>query len=157
MFKASYKHSIFCLIHLGLDPLLTILWLKSCRRGSLKTIRDILWRPPLQQKRNFPACATGSGKSTFILLKYMHKTSLAAQGLKLCLPMQGVWVWSLVRELRASQVALVVKNPPANAGDMRLGFDPWARKIPWRRARQPSLVFLPGESHGQRSLVGYSP
>jgi len=30
-------------------------------------------------------------------------------------------------------------------------------KIPWRRAWQPTPVFLPGESHGQRSLVGYSP
>ena len=34
------------------------------------------------------------------------------------------------------------------------GFDPWVRKIPWRRAWQPTPVFLPGESHGQRSLVG---
>ena len=39
----------------------------------------------------------------------------------------------------------------------RLGFDPWVRMIPWRRARQPAPVFLPGESHGQRSLAGYSP
>ena len=39
----------------------------------------------------------------------------------------------------------------------RHGFDPWVRKIPWRREWQPTLVFLPGKSHGQRSLVGYSP
>ena len=39
----------------------------------------------------------------------------------------------------------------------RCGFDPWVRKTSWRRARQPSPVFLPGESHGQRSLAGYSP
>ena len=44
--------------------------------------------------------------------------------------------------LLASQVALVVKNPPANAGDMRRGFDPWVGKRAW----QPTLVFLPGES-----------
>ena len=37
------------------------------------------------------------------------------------------------------------------------GFDLWVGKIPWRRARQPTPVFLPGESHGQRSLVSYSP
>ena len=37
----------------------------------------------------------------------------------------------------------------------RLGFNPSVRKIPWRRRWQPSPVFLPGESHGQRSLVGY--
>ena len=36
-------------------------------------------------------------------------------------------------------------------------FDPWVRKIPWGREWQPTLVFLPGDSHGQRSLVGYSP
>ena len=36
-------------------------------------------------------------------------------------------------------------------------FNPWDRKIPWRRAWQPTPVFLPGESHGQRRLVGYSP
>ena len=34
-------------------------------------------------------------------------------------------------------------------------FDPWIEKIPWRRAWQPTPVFLLGESHGQRSLVGY--
>ena len=48
----------------------------------------------------------------------------------------------------ASQVVLVVKNLPANAGDM-------VRKIPWRRAWQLALVFLLGGTHGQRSLVGY--
>ena len=39
----------------------------------------------------------------------------------------------------------------------RRGFDSWVRKIPWRRKWQPTPVFLPGEAHGQRSLVGYSP
>ena len=38
----------------------------------------------------------------------------------------------------------------------RLRFDPWVRKIPWRRAWQPTPVFLPGESQGQRSLAGCS-
>ena len=38
----------------------------------------------------------------------------------------------------------------------RLGFDPWVRKGPWRRAWQPTPIFLPGESYGQRNLVGYS-
>ena len=39
----------------------------------------------------------------------------------------------------------------------RCGFDPWVRKIPWRRAWQPTPVFLPGEFHGQRSLAGKGP
>ena len=39
----------------------------------------------------------------------------------------------------------------------RCRFDPWVGTIPWRRARQPTPVILPGESHGQRSLAGYCP
>ena len=39
----------------------------------------------------------------------------------------------------------------------RYGFHPWVRKIPWSRKWQPTPVFLPGELHGQRSLLGYSP
>ena len=36
-------------------------------------------------------------------------------------------------------------------------FDPWVGKIPWRREWQPTLVFLPGKSRGQRSWAGYNP
>ena len=36
-------------------------------------------------------------------------------------------------------------------------FDPWVGKIPWRREWLPTLVFLPGEFHGQRNVLGYSP
>jgi len=50
----------------------------------------------------------------------------------------------------------MVKNLPANAGDIR-GFYPLVRKIPWRRAWQPTPVFLPGESNEQWSLGNYSP
>jgi len=48
------------------------------------------------------------------------------------------------------QVAELVKNLPAMQRT-------WVGKILWRRERLPTPVFLPGESHGQRSLVGYSP
>ena len=37
------------------------------------------------------------------------------------------------------------------------GFDPWVRQFPWKREWLPTLVFLPGEFHGQRSLANYSP
>ena len=52
------------------------------------------------------------------------------------------------RQLRASQVALVAKNLPADAGGLRDvdSIPVWVGKIPWRRAWQPTLVFLPGES-----------
>ena len=36
-------------------------------------------------------------------------------------------------------------------------FDPWFRKMPWRREWQPTPLFLPGKFHGQRCLAGYSP
>ena len=39
----------------------------------------------------------------------------------------------------------------------RHGFNPWVKKIPWRRKWQPIPVFLPGKSHVQKGLVGYSP
>ena len=51
------------------------------------------------------------------------------------------------------------KESACNMGDFDStpGFDPWVGKIPWRRKWQPTPVFLPGKSHGQRSLVGYIP
>ena len=50
----------------------------------------------------------------------------------------------------------MVKNLPASAfRHNRHGFNPWVGTIPWKRARQPTAVFLPGESHAKKSLVGY--
>jgi len=52
----------------------------------------------------------------------------------------------------------VGKEFTCNAGNVgRHKFNPQVRMIPWRRAWQPTPVFLPGESHGQRILAGYSP
>ena len=48
----------------------------------------------------------------------------------------------------------MVKNLPAV---WEPGFDPWVRKFPWRRERQLTLVFLPREFRGERSLAGFSP
>ena len=58
----------------------------------------------------------------------------------------------------ASQTVLVVKSPPASAGRRkRHRFNPRVGTITWRRAWQPTPVFLPGEAQGQRSLAGCSP
>ena len=48
-----------------------------------------------------------------------------------------------------------VKNLPAKC--RRCRFNPWVGKVPWERKWQPTPIFLPGKSHGQKSLVGYSP
>ena len=60
--------------------------------------------------------------------------------------------YSLVDGKKGFPAGAVVKNLLAGTGD---GRDPWVGKIPWRR--QPTPGFLPGKSHGQRSLAGYSP
>ena len=68
------------------------------------------------------------------------------------------------RHERAFQVAVGVKNLSANAGDIRdMGLIPgsgWLRNSSWaslKKEWQPTSVFLPKESHGQRSWTGYSP
>ena len=50
----------------------------------------------------------------------------------------------------------IVKNQSANARDKRQGFNPRVEKSAWRRKCQPTPVFLPGESQGQRNLAGYT-
>ena len=57
-------------------------------------------------------------------------------------------------EIWDSLVAQMVKNLPTM---QKPRFDPWVRKIPCRREWQPTPIFLPGDFHGQRSLVGCSP
>ena len=54
----------------------------------------------------------------------------------------------------ASLVAQMVKRLPAMR---KTEFDPWVRKIPWKRKWQPTPVLLPGKFHGRGSRVGYSP
>ena len=50
-----------------------------------------------------------------------------------------------------------VNSPPASGGGARDAGPTRVRKVPWRRKRPPTPVFLSGKSHGQRSLVGYRP
>ena len=59
-----------------------------------------------------------------------------------------LWTIGLPRWLSSKEFTCRHKRP---------GFDPWVGKMPWRRAWQPAPVFLLGESHGQKSLAGYSP
>ena len=48
-------------------------------------------------------------------------------------------------------------SPVAQCQGMKHRFFPWVGKVPWRRKWPPAPVFLPGKSHGQRSLAGYYP
>ena len=59
---------------------------------------------------------------------------------------------------KASLVSQLVKKPSCQCRRRkRHGFDPWVGKMPWRRKWQPTPVLLPGEFHGQSSLVGCCP
>ena len=63
-------------------------------------------------------------------------------------------LWGLPWWFSGSRIQLQCRKLPT----MRTpGFALWVRKIPWRRKWQPTPVFFPGDSHGQRSLAGYSP
>ena len=53
--------------------------------------------------------------------------------------------------------SVVAQSKESTCQGRRGRFDPWVRKIPWRRKGLPTPVFLPGESHGQRSMTGYNP
>jgi len=55
------------------------------------------------------------------------------------------------------RASLVVSGKESTCQFRRCGFDPWVGKMSWRRNWQPTPVFLPGKSHGQRSMAGYSP
>ena len=88
---------------------------------------------------------------------------------------RGAW-WAIVHKTTKSQTWLkdfhfhfkqylgfldssAGKESACNVGDPGSipGFNLWVRKIPWRREWQPTPIFFPGESHGQRSLAAYSP
>ena len=60
-----------------------------------------------------------------------------------------------IQKKMASLIAQLVKTCACNAGDQ--GSIPGLGRFPWSRRWQPTPVFLPGESHGQKSLAGYSP
>ena len=68
---------------------------------------------------------------------------------------QGCQSWKTGRIQILDGICPDDKESACNAGGPR--FDPWVRKVPWRRQWQPAPVLLPGESYGQRSLAGYSP
>ena len=55
------------------------------------------------------------------------------------------------------KILQTVNSLPTMQGMQETWVDPWVRKMPWRKEWQPTPVFLPEESHGQRILVGYSP
>ena len=71
----------------------------------------------------------------------------------ICWPFHARWLFDscLLSSL------FIASNGTWSVYDSKPWFSPWIGKTPWRRKWQPTPVLLPGKSHGQRNLVGYSP
>ena len=114
------------------------LWLQ--RIFNLILVLTIWWCPCVE------SCFVG-GECLLWPVHFLAKTLLPFD--LLCLVLQGQISLSLQVSLDfLLSVCLECRRP---------GLDPWVGKIPWRRKWQPTPVLLPGESHGGRNLVGYSP
>ena len=85
---------------------------------------------------------------TLLILKNCHLGTYSRCGFS------GLFLDLLNKKLKVDSA--VCFNKPSSLQCRRPRFDPWVGKIPWRREWLPTLVFLPGECHGQRSLAGYS-
>ena len=102
-------------------------------------VMPLLVNPVRTDSRNCMSGAVLQPWRTWWLRSLLHWTPGSEEG-----AFDAATVW-----LRQQRIFLQYRRP---------GFNPWIRKILWRREWQPTAVFLPGESHdGQRSLVGYSP
>ena len=94
---------------------------------------------------------------TFLLFYYFFTPSHFCFPILFCFGQLGMLLIILQPQSLLPEGASLVAQMVKNFQYRRCEFDPWVGKIPWRREWLPTPVFLPGESHGQRSLVGYSP
>ena len=96
----------------------------------------------------------------------LGNTNLSIKG-QVCLQYTFKWFWKIILYTHThihTDIHTHTHGSPDISDDKasacqwrRPTFDPWGGKIPWKRKWQPTPVFLPGKSHGQRSLVGYCP
>ena len=112
----------------GIEPMLSALGAWVLTTGPEGTQETLFFRTVLRSQQNWAESTEISHNNTNSLPP--HKYNLP------------IWWFRWLR------ICLQYRRPR---------FKPWVRKILWRRKWQPNPVFLPGEFHGQRSLVGYSP
>ena len=145
-------------------PLSSVKYIPVVMKSISRTFSSYETIPIRQQLPICPSQAPGNHHSAFCLYEFSFPSLFL--WIPIILVFGQLWIdrqepkreYFICILLGASQVVLVVKNPPAHAGDaVRHSFNPWVGKVPWRREWQPTPVFLPGESHGQRSLEGYGP
>ena len=117
----------------------------TCLTGTLKEIKKIL-------NVEFPGLHHSEGES----MKWWSKAHRLCFS-QLCWLLANYWFPLHV----FMYILYFIGDFPGGASGKgpacQFGLDPWVGKIPWKRAWQPTPVFWPGESRGQRSLAGYSP
>ena len=87
-----------------------------------------------------------------------HRNQCSSPQIEGCFPRVGTAIKQDVLEKTVFPGSTSGKEPTCQCKrHKRHGFDPWVRSMPWRRKWKPTPVFLPRESHGQRSLAGYGP
>ena len=117
-------------------------------------------------KKNHHGSLSGSfwyswkGKSCLISMVWKHVHEVCCCSVTkscpfLCYPMDCRTDFSVGSSGKEPSCQCRVKIKDNNKRDKRCGFNPWAGKIPWRKAWQTTPVFLLGESHGQGSLEGF--
>ena len=109
-------------------------------------MRCSLWGPPSGSSAVFP--------QTRNRIDAQDSTQFIITTARFCCPKLTLQLFHRIIRQLGFPGGSVVKNPPASAGDS--GSIPGSGRSPWRRKWQLTPVFLPGESHGQRNLVGYS-
>ena len=115
---------------------------------------QLLWllTPKLQL---FKGTGRSVGRKEVILALPVDGTDGKSQEARWAVVGGGAWTWTQAVGFPGGASG---KEPACHGRRHKShGFDPWVGKIPWRRKWQPTPVFLPGESHGKRSLAGYSP
>ena len=135
-------------------------WSRSVVSDSLPPRGLVAYQAPL----SMDSPGKNTGVDSYFLLQGSFPTQGSNPGLPHCRQTLNLWATRLqiikkiffswtTHTYCPSVVAQSVKNWPQCR---RPGFDPWVEKIPWRRKWKPIPVSLPGKSHAQRSLVGYS-
>ena len=138
-------------------------WLRNKRMLSKEVSRHLSWRR--QEETRVCSVSVRSNRISDLRGKKLKGSKKARTSQDfLCL---GTWMNNDRESRRQSKYGGKVMSAEVNLSLKRLqdipcqcrrqGLDPWVKKIPWRRKWQPTPVFSPGESHGQRSLAAFSP
>ena len=140
-------------------------------RLNLQYLGHLMWRPDSLEKTLMLGKIEGRRRRGWQKVRWLDgitdsvDMSLSkllgagdGQGCLACCSPRGLKESDMTERLNSNRNSASGKEPACQCRRLKkLGFDPWVRKIPWKWRWQSNPVFLPGGSHGQRSLVGYSP